>query len=185
MRVKITFAISLYYIKRTWSWKSFKGKKYDISFKILKTDYLQAAKRRSISKNREGDLYSEISLGDYAGLEDLVEQYKKIIIDAIREMYPGSEITEQWVNNNNDKPLKELLSEIDKSFITYLSNISGFNELIAKNVANENNPFEDWWVDPNVVDVPKEYHYTPSEMSKFYQIINWGLPPDVDNIKIV
>ena len=64
----------------------------------------------------------------------LKEQYKKIIIDAIREMYPGSEITEQWVNNNNDKPLKELLSEIDKSFITYLSNISGFNELIAKNV---------------------------------------------------
>ena len=64
----------------------------------------------------------------------LKEQYKKIIIDAIREMYPGSEITEQWVNNNNDKPLKELLSEIDKSFITYLSKISGFNELIAKNV---------------------------------------------------
>ena len=64
----------------------------------------------------------------------LIEQYKKFIIDAIREMYPGSEITEQWVNNNNDKPLKELLSEIDKSFITYLSKISGFNELIAKNV---------------------------------------------------
>ena len=75
------------YIKRTWSWKSFKGKKYDISFQILKTDYLQAAKRRSISKNREGDLYSELSLGDYAGLEDLVEQYKKIIAEDNLDYY--------------------------------------------------------------------------------------------------
>lgn len=32
-------------------------------------------------------------------------------------------------------------------------------ELIAKNVANENNPFEDWWVDPTVVDAERVKFY--------------------------
>jgi hypothetical protein len=67
------------YLTRFWSWNSFNGKEYNITFKVLKADYVNAVKRRASSKNREGDLYSELALGDYAGLDDLVEQYKKII----------------------------------------------------------------------------------------------------------
>jgi serine/threonine protein kinase len=69
----------------------------------------------------------------------LKEQYKKIIIDTIREMYPGSEYEkiEQWVNNNiniNNKSLNELLLEIDKSFIEFLSRTLSFDESTVEKV---------------------------------------------------
>ena len=38
-------------------------------------------------------------------------------------------------------------------------------ELIAKNVANENNPFEDWWVDPTVVDVERVKFYKEKDFT--------------------
>lgn len=42
--------------------------------------------------------------------------------------------------------------------------------------------FEDWWVDPSIIKVPKNFEYVPYETSKFYKIIDWSLPPTPDNI---
>jgi len=38
-------------------------------------------------------------------------------------------------------------------------------ELIAKNVANENNPFEDWWIDPRVVDEERVKFYKEKDFT--------------------
>ena len=35
-------------------------------------------------------------------------------------------------------------------------------EMVVRNVANENNPYEDWWIDPKVVD--------PEIVKKFKQV---------------
>ena len=75
------------YIKRTWTWKSFEEKKYSIKFKVLKSDFVIATNRRAKSNNTEGPLYSELSFGDYEGLSDLVEQYKKIIAEDNLDYY--------------------------------------------------------------------------------------------------
>ena len=39
-------------------------------------------------------------------------------------------------------------------------------QLVVKNVANEGNPYEDWWVDPNVVD--------RAIIDKFTNVSNWS-----------
>ena len=40
-------------------------------------------------------------------------------------------------------------------------------DLVVRNVANEQNPYEDWWVDPNVVDMDiVEKFRQPSRLSK-------------------
>jgi hypothetical protein len=41
-------------------------------------------------------------------------------------------------------------------------------ELIAKNVANENNPFEDWWIDPTVVDEKRVKFYKEKDFNTQY-----------------
>lgn len=100
-----------------------------------------------------------------------LENYRFSVITFEHDLFRGKE------NGNDSEKVKNEQVEILQSF--------GYKLVVENAKIKGGGEFEDWWVDPNVVDVPKDYHYTPSEMSKFYQIINWGLPPDVDNIRVV
>ena len=68
----------------------------------------------------------------------LQEQYIKFIIAALNEMYPGTteKGLEELVNTyiNNDKPLKELLSETEEYMIENLSKQMGVNKSIIEKV---------------------------------------------------
>jgi hypothetical protein len=87
------------YIKRTWSWKSFDGKRYTINFKVLKSDFINATNRRAKSKNIESDLYSELSYGDYQGLSDMIDQYKEIIAKENLDYYGSMDMIVSSIQN--------------------------------------------------------------------------------------
>ena len=55
-------------------------------------------------------------------------------------------------------------ADIQDEEIRYLQSY-GY-QLVVKNVANEGNPYEDWWVDPNVVD--------RAIIDKFTNVSNWS-----------
>ena len=55
-------------------------------------------------------------------------------------------------------------ADIQDEEIRYLQSY-GY-QLVVKNVANEGNPYEDWWVDPNVVD--------RAIIDKFPNVSNWS-----------
>jgi len=55
-------------------------------------------------------------------------------------------------------------ADIQDEEIRYLQSY-GY-QLVVKNVANEGNPYEDWWVDPNVID--------RAIIDKFTNVSNWS-----------
>jgi hypothetical protein len=99
-----------------------------------------------------------------------LKDYRFSVITFEHDLFRGTD------NGNDSQKVKDEQIKILKSF--------GYQLVVENAKIKGGGEFEDWWVDPTVVDVPKDYKYFPSEMSKIYQVIDWGVPPDPDNIKV-
>lgn len=98
-----------------------------------------------------------------------LDSYRFSVITFEHDLFRGID------NGNDSKKVKNEQIDILKGF--------GYELVVNNAKIKGGGEFEDWWIDPLVISIPKGYVYEPKNSSKLYEIIDWSVPPTPDNIR--
>lgn len=110
---------------------------------------------------------SEVTLDILKALP--LDSYRFSVITFEHDLFRGIH------NENDSKKVKDEQIEILQGF--------GYKLVVNNAKIKGGGEFEDWWIDPLAISIPEGYVYEPKNSSKFYEIIDWSVPPTPDNIK--